>query len=143
MTHVNDWDASSVGEGGVLDLSKLGCTDEISMRVRVGRNLKGFNLPGAMDKAERIKFEKAMLKSFEALIAKFGGKINSITPDFGDGEANPNKISSDEYDALVKKHVMFKDMDADPYLKSAGISSDWPYGRGCWQSDDGKKINTP
>ena len=140
MTHVNDWDASSVGEGGVLDLSKLGCTDEISMRVRVGRNLKGFNLPGAMDKAERIKFEKAMLKSFEALIAKFGGKINSITPDFGDGEANPNKISSDEYDALVKKHVMFKDMDADPYLKSAGISSDWPYGRGCWQSDDGKKI---
>lgn len=35
---------------------------------------------------------------------------------------------------------MFKDMDADPYLKSAGISSDWPYGRGCWQSEDGKKI---
>ena len=35
---------------------------------------------------------------------------------------------------------MFKDMDADPYLKSAGISSDWPYGRGCWMSDDGQKI---
>ena len=31
---------------------------------------------------------------------------------------------------------MFKDMDADPYLKSVGISSDWPYGRGCWQSED-------
>ena len=27
-------------------------------------------------------------------------------------------------------------MDADPYLKSAGIASDWPYGRGCWQSKD-------
>ena len=35
---------------------------------------------------------------------------------------------------------MFKDMDADPYLKSAGIASDWPYGRGCWQSNDGQCI---
>ena len=31
-------------------------------------------------------------------------------------------------------------MDADPYLKSAGISSDWPYGRGCWQSEDKMRI---
>merc|ERR1719197_1389160 len=35
---------------------------------------------------------------------------------------------------------MKKGTDADPYLKSAGISSDWPYGRGCWQSDDGQCI---
>jgi creatine kinase len=26
------------------------------------------------------------------------------------------------------------------YLKSAGISSDWPYGRGCWQSEDKESI---
>merc|ERR1719172_577587 len=81
-----------------------------------------------------------MLESFKKLAEKFGGKVNSITPDFGDGEANPNKITDEEYNELVKAHVMFKDMDADPYLKSAGISSDWPYGRGCWQSDDKKKI---
>ena len=31
---------------------------------------------------------------------------------------------------------MFKDMAADTYLASAGIADDWPYGRGCWQSDD-------
>ena len=31
---------------------------------------------------------------------------------------------------------MFKDMAADMYLASAGIADDWPYGRGCWQSDD-------
>ena len=53
---------------------------------------------------------------------------------------NPNLISKDEYQKLVDAHVMFKDMDADPYLKSAGISSDWPYGRGCWQSDDKMRI---
>ena len=41
-----------------------------------------------------------------------------------------------KYKELVDAHVMFKDMDADPFLKSAGISSDWPYGRGCWQSED-------
>ena len=29
-----------------------------------------------------------------------------------------------------------QDMDADPYLKSAGISSDWPIGRGCYVSAD-------
>lgn len=33
-----------------------------------------------------------------------------------------------------------EDMDADSYLKSAGISSDWPYGRGCWQSEDKMRI---
>ena len=38
---------------------------------------------------------------------------------------------------LVDAHVMFKDMAADPYLASAGIASDWPCGRGCYQSADG------
>merc|ERR1712066_367917 len=31
---------------------------------------------------------------------------------------------------------MFKDMADDPYLASAGISSDWPIGRGCYISED-------
>ena len=47
--HVTDWDASAVGDNGVLDVTKLGLS-ELSMRVRVGRNLASFNLPGAMDK---------------------------------------------------------------------------------------------
>ena len=55
--HVTDWDASNVGENGVLDVTKLGLP-ELSMRVRVGRNLAAFNLPGSMDQAERIEFEK-------------------------------------------------------------------------------------
>jgi len=135
--HVTDWDASGVGEGGVLDVTKLGL-DELSMRVRVGRNLAKFNLPGAMDKAERIRFEQTMLEAFKKLIAdeKFGGTVYSLTPDFGEGVPNPNLITQEKYQELVDAHVMFKDMDADAFLKSAGISSDWPYGRGCWQSSD-------
>jgi creatine kinase len=33
---------------------------------------------------------------------------------------------------------MFKDMDADKYLKVAGISGDWPHGRGAYICDDGR-----
>ena len=46
-------------------------------------------------------------------------------------------MSDAQYKELVEAHVMFKDMDADPYLKSAGIASDWPCGRGCYRSADG------
>ena len=133
--HVTDWDLSKVGEGGVLDVTKLGL-EELSMRVRVGRNLLAFNLPGLMDRAERIAFEKTLMPAFEKIREKMGGAVYSLSPDWGDGEANPNLVDDSTYQELVAAHVMFKDMDADPFLKSAGISSDWPYGRGCWQSDD-------
>ena len=54
------------------------------------------------------------------------------------GEAvNPNLITPEKYQELVDAHVMFKVMAADPYLASAGIASDWPCGRGCYQSSDG------
>lgn len=48
----------------------------------------------------------------------------------------PSQISDDEYKQLVKDHIMFKDMAADPYLATAGIASDWPFGRGCYVSED-------
>ena len=80
-THVTDWDASAVGDKGVLDVTKLGLS-ELSMRVRVGRNLTQFNLPGAMDKSERIQFEKAMLKAFDKLKKDpaYGGTVYSLSP---------------------------------------------------------------
>ena len=110
------------------------------MRVRVGRNLASFPLPGAMTKEDRIKFEVTMTGSFDALKEKFGGTVYSYSPDLGEGVEHPNKIDEEKYNELVAAHVMFKDMAADPYLASAGIASDWPYGRGCWQSEDKKKI---
>jgi len=133
--HETDWNTDDKD----YDVTKLGL-EELSMRVRVGRNLVGFNLPGMMNKEERIKFELSMLPAFDQLVEKYGGKVHSLTPDHGEKGANPNLISSDEYKTLVDAHVMFKDMDADSYLKSAGISSDWPYGRGCWQSEDKMRI---
>jgi protein-arginine kinase len=133
-THVNDWSLDGVEglpEGGVLDIAALGLP-ELSMRVRVGRNLKAFPLPGAMDREKRREMENFMLQAFEKLIAmpEFGGKYVSITP------GHDNEISAEEYEALVDAHIMFKDMSADSYLLAAGIASDWPHGRGVYVSED-------
>ena len=97
-----------------------------------------------MTKEDRIKFEKTMLAAFAKLVAdeKYGGAVYSLTPNeewkaVTGEDANPNFIDDAKYDELIKAHVMFKDMAADPYLASAGIASDWPCGRGCYQSADG------
>ncbi|WP_371227838.1 phosphagen kinase [Roseovarius sp. 2305UL8-3] len=132
--HVNDWSLSSVEglpESGNLDLAALGLP-ALSMRVRVGRNLADFPLPGAMSRDDRVALENRMMQAFDALIAdpEYGGAYHSLTP------GNPNHIDNDTYQALVDEHIMFKDMSADSYLLAAGIAADWPYGRGCYVSQD-------
>merc|ERR1719272_1196251 len=106
--HKNDWNLEGVEglpEGGKLDLAALGLP-ELSMRVRVGRNLKDFPLPGAMTKDDRIAMEKKMCAAFEVLKAnpKYGGGYNSLT------EGHPDFINEEQYNDLVKQHIMFKDM---------------------------------
>jgi hypothetical protein len=67
--HVNDWSLEGVEglpEGGVLDLAALGLP-ALSMRVRVGRNLKAFPLPGSMtreDRCNRARRPGAVKRSF-------------------------------------------------------------------------------
>jgi creatine kinase len=54
--HVNNWSLKGVEglpEDGILDFSKLGLP-AVSMRVRTGRNLNKYPLPGAMTKTQRI-----------------------------------------------------------------------------------------
>lgn len=132
--HTNNWSLEGVEglpEGGKLDLAALGLP-ELSMRVRVGRNLKEFPLPGAMTKDDRIAMESKMCEAFEKLKAmpEYGGGYNSLTPD------HANFIDQAAYQKLVDDHIMFKDMAADSYLAAAGIAADWPYGRGCYVSED-------
>ena len=133
--HVNNWNLDGIEglpEEGKLNLENLGFRDPLSMRVRVGRNLLDFPLPGAMTKNDRVNMEKKMCTAFEKLISmpEFGGNYNSLTP------GHPNHISQKDYQKLVDEHLMFKDMSVDPYLNSAGISNDWPHGRGCYVSKD-------
>jgi hypothetical protein len=81
IKHETSWDltapdiAKKLPPGGKLDLKKLGL-GETSMRVRVGRNLATFPLPGAMSKDDRLKMEEFMVKAFKVLIEdpKYGGE---------------------------------------------------------------------
>lgn len=127
--HVTNWSVPE--ESKNLDLTKLGL-GTTSMRVRVGRNLENYPLPGAMDKEDRVSLEKDMIKAFKVLMKnkEYGGNYYSLTPD------TEFSITEEFYKELVSKHIMFKDMANDKYLVSAGISSDWPYGRGCYVSED-------
>ena len=133
--HTTSWETSDES----FDVSEFG-SDKLSMRVRVGRNLVGHKLPGAMTKECRVIFENKMLPVFDKLIKKYGGKVYSLSPDLGEDTANPNLITEGTYQELVDSHIMFKDMSSDSFLKSAGISNDWPYGRGCWQSEDRMRV---
>lgn len=118
-------------------MSKLGL-GTTSMRVRVGRNLASFPLPGAMTREDRVRMEATMVAAFKKLMddPEFGGTYHSLTP------GSPYQISDKKYETLVKEHIMFKDMADDRYLNSAGISSNWPYGRGCYVSADKEFIVT-
>ena len=51
----------------------------VSMRARVARNVKGWNLPPSMDKSERLKFEEKMCSVF-ANFEGLPGKYHSLTP---------------------------------------------------------------
>ena len=133
--HVNNWSldgAEGLPSDRILDLSRLGFKNNFSMRVRTGRNLADFPLPGAMTMSDRINLEKKMCEAFEKLISmrEYGGRYYSLTP------GTKYSITDEEYQKLVNEHLMFKDMSEDPCLRSAGISGHWPYGRGCYISGD-------
>lgn len=127
ISQPHDWNTT----GKKCDLSAIDpLLKDVSMRVRVARNAAGFPLPGAMTKQHRVDFETAAAVAFAKLAEnpEFGGHYLSITP------GSPNEIPASEYNARVGAHQMFKDMSNDRFLNSAGISADWPYGRGMYVS---------
>jgi len=129
ISQQHDWDtAGTPCDLGAID-ERL---EDVSMRVRVARNVASFPLPGAMSKEQRVAFEDVAAQAFAQLIEApaFGGHYLSLTP------GSPHEIDADEYQRRVSAHQMFKDMSADPYLNVAGISGDWPYGRGMYVSRD-------
>ncbi len=80
--HKGSWSLEGVNglrEGAKLDLRQLGLGSPVSMRVRVGRNLTSFPLPGAMTKADRIKFENTML-GMDVLRTSAPAMLSSFQP---------------------------------------------------------------
>ncbi len=127
IAHESDWDTGAMS----CDLAAIdGRLKRVSMRVRVARNVRAFPLPGAMSKEQRVALEDLAAQAFTRLREDpaFGGHYLSITP------GSAKEIDAAEYDRRVERHQMFKDMSGDPYLNVAGISADWPYGRGMYVS---------
>ena len=60
----HDWSAST-SRCRLDDIDPV--LGDVSMRVRVGRNLAAFPLPGAMTKAQRLEFEALMIEAFATL----------------------------------------------------------------------------
>lgn len=129
----HDWSAAN-SSCSLADIDPA--LNSVSMRMRVGRNLAAFPLPGAMTRAHRLEFETLMIKAFTALGTdpQFGGVYLSLTP------GSSHAIDEDAYRRRVKAHQMFRNMSRDPYLASAGIASDWPFGRGMYISNSGDFI---
>lgn len=125
----SDWDSGGISCDIAAIDSRL---KDVSIRVRVARNVSTFSLPGSMTKEQRVALENLARQAFTRLRESptFGGRYLSITP------GSPDEIDTTEYDRRVRAHQMFKDMSADPYLTAAGISADWPYGRGMYLSED-------
>jgi len=135
-TQINNWSLDGMSDddlptSGILDLREFGFAP-VSINLRIARNMFKATLPAAMTRDERVQMELQMGVIFDALISKqdFGGRYVSLTP------GHEKFISQNEYAKLVKAHIMFNDLSADPFLSAAGVACDWPYGRGCYISED-------
>lgn len=132
--HKSNWDTKAVQGApsrGTLDLASLGLPPT-SVRVRASRNLKKYPLPSAMTKEQRCALEADLCLAFNELnkIPQFRGDNVSLTPE------HPKFVNKWRCMQLVESGLLFKDISEDPCLKSAGVSSDWPFGRGCFMSSD-------
>ena len=92
-----------------------------STRIRVARNLKGYNLTPNMSKAERLDIEK-----------KIVGVLNSLTGDLAGTYYPLNNMDEQTRQQLVNDHFLFK--KGDRFLESAGVNKEWPEGRGIFHN---------
>ena len=149
-------DAKSKRDNGLsLGTSKFELNKEYfakapSIRVRVGRNIKGQPLPASLTLEQRINIENI----YSDKLKKIGGgtykSLTTVKTNVPDGEKInlTNKLTENvkkelkdgkipvevqnPYWGLVKKAEMFKSMSDDKYLAYAGIANHWPEGKGSY-----------
>lgn len=79
IAHQQDWETTGLScDLGAIDSSLR----DVSMRVRVARNVNAFPLPGAISKEQRLALENLAVQAFTRLREDpaFGGRYLSITP---------------------------------------------------------------
>ena len=92
-----------------------------STRIRVARNLKGYNLTPNMSKEERLEIEKKVV-----------GVLSSLTGDLAGTYYPLNGMDEQTRQQLVNDHFLFK--KGDRFLESAGVNKEWPEGRGIFHN---------
>jgi len=120
------------------DLRSQGLTKSVSIRARVSRNFEGWPLPSRMSETERLLLEQRLIRLLCNASATRPCPVFSLTPHDRWAKAstqvaskNPWHVGGDALRQLRESHVMFQDTSNDVYLTSAGVSSNWPSGRGC------------
>ncbi len=112
---------------GLAKFSSKIAGEIISTRVRVARSLSNYPFESAMTKQQRLSLEREVLSAIATTLkgTEFEGTYYSLP-----------KISKDQKAELLAKHLIFK--EGDKFLQSAGITNDWPDGRGAYVSKDEK-----
>jgi creatine kinase len=85
----------------------------ISLRIRVGRTLKGFPMGPKLSRETRELIKNEMLHAFRDLNGELYGDYFDLT-----------ELSYEERDNLIQSHYLFNNAD-DKYLDSAGGYTDW------------------
>lgn len=119
--HKRDFDPANLTAG---DLDPSG-DSIISTRVRVGRNLAHYALPGAISQTDRILLQREVIDALMSLEGDLAGTYHQLLG-----------MPEDVRQQLVADHFLFK--AGDRFLEAAGINRDWPEGRGIFHSDDKK-----
>jgi hypothetical protein len=95
----------------------------LSSRIRVARNLEGFNFPCHINPDERKRLENKIIETLACLKGGFKGQYVSLKTS-GEKRLKP----------LEKKGLLFK--KGDRFQEAAGINRDFPQSRGVYFSAD-------
>jgi len=131
---VNNWELKEKN----FELKNININDKLSVRMRVGRNLEEYPLPASMTEEDRLDMEKNMYENvFLDLIKEYKGNYYTLTDETKWKASSKDLVeflASKRHKEFINENMMFKSMEDDKYLKSAGISGDWPLGRGMYAS---------
>ncbi|XP_066297898.1 arginine kinase-like [Branchiostoma lanceolatum] len=95
----------------------------ISTRCRVARNLSGYGFPAGISGEKRLEVESVLVTALEALEGDLSGHYYPY-----------DLLTSSEKEELVMGGYLFR--ENDKYQAAAGISRDWPEGRGIFYNKD-------
>lgn len=98
-----------------------------STRIRVARNFEAKPFPSFMTKDQRTEVESDLKKALHSIDKN--GKYYPL-----------ESMSDKEKEFFRQRGMLFQDMSSDKYLKSAGISKDFPFARGMFVSEDETRI---